>query len=37
MVKGQWTTPTVLKNDAHKNDEMHINAHEKRWAKRAKE
>jgi hypothetical protein len=34
MVKGQWTT---LKNYVHKNDEMHINAHEKRRAKRAKE
>jgi hypothetical protein len=37
MVKGQWTTPKVLKNYVHKNDEMHINAHEKRRAKRAKE
>jgi hypothetical protein len=37
MVKGQWTTPKVLKNYVHKNDEMHINAHEKRRAKRTKE
>jgi hypothetical protein len=37
MVKGQWTTPKVLKHFVHKNDEMHINAHEKRRAKRAKE
>ena len=37
MVKGQWTTPKALKNYVHKNDEMHINAHEKRRAKRTKE
>ncbi len=36
MVKGQWTSPKMLKNYVHKNDEMHINAHEKRQAKRAK-
>jgi hypothetical protein len=35
-VKGQWTTTKVLKNYVHKNDEMHVNAHEKRRAKRAK-
>jgi hypothetical protein len=35
-VKGQWTSNKVLKNYVHKNDEMHINAHEKRQAKRAK-
>ena len=35
-VKGQWTSNKVLKNYVHKNDEMHINAHEKRRAKRAK-
>jgi len=37
MVKGQWTSPKMLKNYVHKNDEMHINAHEKRRAKRTKE
>ena len=36
MVKGQWTSPKMLKNYVHKNDEMHVNAHEKRQAKRAK-
>jgi hypothetical protein len=36
MVKGQWTSARVLKNYVHKNDEMHINAHAKRRAKRAK-
>jgi hypothetical protein len=36
-VKGQWTSNKVLRNYVHKNDEMHINAHEKRRAKRAKE
>jgi hypothetical protein len=35
-VKGQWTSSKVLKNYVHKNDDMHINAHEKRQAKRAK-
>jgi hypothetical protein len=35
-VKGQWTSNKVLKNYVHKNDEMHINAHEKRRSKRAK-
>ena len=35
-VKGQWTSTKVLKNYVHKNDDMHINAHEKRQAKRAK-
>jgi integrase len=35
-VKGQWTSNKVLKNYVHKNDEMHINAHEKRRANRAK-
>jgi hypothetical protein len=35
-VKGQWTSDRVLKNYVHKNDEMHINAHEKRLEKRGK-
>jgi hypothetical protein len=35
-VKGQWTSAKVLKNYVHKNDEMHINAREKRLAKRPK-
>jgi hypothetical protein len=36
MVKGQWTSPKMLKHYVHKNDEMHINAHAKRQANRAK-
>jgi len=36
-MKGQWTSNKVLKNYVHKNDEMHINAHEKRRAKRAEQ
>ena len=35
-VKGQWTTGKVLKHYVHKNDEIHINAHEKRKANRSK-
>jgi hypothetical protein len=35
-VKGQGTSNKVLRNSVHKNDEMHVNAHQKRKAKRSK-